>query len=249
MSEAEQISTEEVAPEQVTGDEPVVEGASEQLQEQEAPMETVGGAEAEGAAPEVEGEAAAVETVEAPTAEADAPASAAEAEAPVPEAQPETHEHEQQPEQDVEAPPQEQAEDGADGAIGDDIEYEYDGHYFTHADVKDVVKIQAVYRRKANQQRIEEQRKIKADWEREKREKSARKFTRIEMPADDPVPADSVHGGTSRSSIDEGKGANKKSSPFSNIDYSKRLVIHTMSEDTKGMQRMYSRMLQTKDWW
>lgn len=123
-----------------------------------------------------------------------------------------------------------------------DVVAEWNGHYFSQADVNDVIKIQAVYRRQEAQRRAKERRE-----EREARIRLARAapiepIVMPEMPAADGSDEAAATAAAGRGASGAQHGA------LGNVDFS-RVTINTMSADTKGMQKMYTRMLKSKMWW
>ena len=141
-------------------------------------------------------------------------------------------------------PPEAQQEEAEEPqVISDDVALEYENHFFTKADVVDVTKIQAIYRRQASRKKVDDAKLRKQELEKQRKERLALRTERIELPEDD---EDEL---AAAKAAEEAAAAEKKKGIFGRVDHSKKLKIEPMSADTKGMQRMYSRMLKTKMWW
>lgn len=113
---------------------------------------------------------------------------------------------------------------------------------FNETDLRDVVKIQSIYRQKKAKETVQQYKT-----RRHAEELAARKeFPPIVMPAADPLLAAGKNG------VEDGSSGSskhtKKKKQFANVDYS-RLSTTPLSADTQGMQTIYSRMLRSKAWW
>lgn len=140
--------------------------------------------------------------------------------------------------------PQPPAPSSGPSAVTTEVVHEFEGHYFTPADVNDVVRVQALYRKQRAVQMTEDKR---ADAQKAQAERAHTVIEPIMMPeVAEPLAAPSSkhiqpHGESGSHRVGPGK-------VFSTVDPA-RIAILAMSGDTRGMHSMYTRMLKTKMWW
>lgn len=118
-----------------------------------------------------------------------------------------------------------------------DVVAEFDGHFFSQADVQDVVKLQSLYRRQDAQKRTRQRREALEARKRAEQSIPIEPITMPEVAGADESPG---RGGPETKARSHGR--------LGNIDLS-RITVNPMSADTKGMQTMYTRMLKSKMWW
>lgn len=109
----------------------------------------------------------------------------------------------------------------------------FNNHEFTTADVQDVVKLQSLYRMKQAQNIADDRRHQK-----QAEQTVDVAIEPITLPVSEPTP----------NSLTADETAAEKKSVLSKVDFT-NIKINNMSADTKGMQKMYNRMLRSKMWW
>jgi hypothetical protein len=130
-------------------------------------------------------------------------------------------------------------------------------HGFTQADLDDVTRIQSVFRRQQAKKVVDDRAAVKRERE---AEAAATHIEPITMPEDDDddraVAGQKRHAGRRPAAsgvppADVNAAAKQRGGQhpkFQSVDYS-QLHVKEMSADTEGMQIVYKRMLNTKDWW